>query len=307
MAGLTPRREERTPGLRPLLTTGKKDPGTVGTVDRASVRAVRPSTVPLGKNRGAVKDSRQIHDKSLQIQWIRDILYFVSANGFEGDLREKDLRSPTRNNFYDLMGFLLQLIYQVKAIDPKRAATEEEVLKVFRQFRYPYVLNKSFLTAIGAPGTWPQLLAALHWLVRVIEVAQSLDCTLLHQELEEEDDRPSVLPSSLAAGTPRRASRAFAVGSPRREPEMLGGRDLFHRYCTLTYDRFMAGEDEYEEEDEMVRMAIHEATEDVGRELQDLEHSVMLAAERVSSLESGRDVDMQVLERGEQMRMQATN
>merc|ERR1719183_2938597 len=52
----------------------------------------------------------------------------------------------------------------------------------------------------------------------------------------------------------------------------------------------------------MVQMAIHEATQDVGRELQDLEHSVQLAAGR----ESGRDVDMQVIERGEQMRVQET-
>merc|ERR1719440_707091 len=55
----------------------------------------------------------------------------------------------------------------------------------------------------------------------------------------------------------------------------------------------------------MVQTAIHEATQDVARELQELEHSVQLAAERVSSLESGRDVDMQVIDRGEQMRVQA--
>merc|ERR1719271_1028378 len=67
----------------------------------------------------------------------------------------------------------------------------------------------------------------------------------------------------------------------------------------------MNGEDEYEEEDQMVQMAIHEATQDVGRELQELEHNVQLAAERVSSLESGREVDMQVIDRGEQMRVQA--
>merc|ERR1719271_77116 len=67
----------------------------------------------------------------------------------------------------------------------------------------------------------------------------------------------------------------------------------------------MNGEDEYDEDDQMVRTSIHEATQDVGRELQELEHNVQLAAERVSSLESGREVDMQVIERGEQMRVQA--
>jgi len=54
----------------------------------------------------------------------------------------------------------------------------------------------------------------------------------------------------------------------------------------------------------MVRTAVHEATQDVARELQELQHSVHLAAERVTSLESGRDVDLQVLDRGEQMRVQ---
>ncbi len=36
-------------------------------------------------------------------------------------------------------------------------------------FRYPFQINKSILSSVGAQHTWPTILAALTWLIQLIQ------------------------------------------------------------------------------------------------------------------------------------------
>lgn len=39
--------------------------------------------------------------------------------------------------------------------------------------RYPFALSKSSMCTVGAPHTWPQIVAALVWLTDCVKVPQS--------------------------------------------------------------------------------------------------------------------------------------
>ena len=58
-------------------------------------------------------------------------------------------------------------------MDPNLAAKsmgkiEDDVPALFKRLRYPFGISKSALFAVGSPHTWPGLLAALTWLVELL-------------------------------------------------------------------------------------------------------------------------------------------
>ena len=49
---------------------------------------------------------------------------------------------------------------------------EDEVPAMFKRLGYPFQISKSSLYAVGSPHTWPALLAALHWIVELLEYSE---------------------------------------------------------------------------------------------------------------------------------------
>jgi hypothetical protein len=43
-----------------------------------------------------------------------------------------------------------------------------QVPQLYKRLKYPFQISKSNLTAVGSPHTWPSLLAALTWLVELL-------------------------------------------------------------------------------------------------------------------------------------------
>ena len=48
---------------------------------------------------------------------------------------------------------------------------DEEVPKVLKLIGYPFTIQKSYLSTVGAQHTWPTILAALTWLKNLIQVS----------------------------------------------------------------------------------------------------------------------------------------
>lgn len=86
---------------------------------------------------------------------------------------------------------------------------EEEVPQLYKRLRYPFAISKSNLTAVGSPHTWPAILAALCWVVELLNYSQRAE--VARHELT--DDRA------------------------RAEAE-------FFDYVATSYRHFMAGDDE---------------------------------------------------------------
>jgi kinetochore protein NDC80 len=117
------------------------------------------------------------------------------------------LSSPTTKDFTNVMLFL------IRQIDPNLlkgfGKLEEEVPQLYKRLRYPFAISKSNLTAVGSPHTWPTILAALCWVVELLNYSARAD-----------------------------TARA-EMGSDRSRAE----RDFFE-YVASSYRYFMAGEDD---------------------------------------------------------------
>lgn len=80
-------------------------------------------------------------------------------------LSPKILTSPTGKDFTQLAFWLFQ------RFDPSLKAfgkVEDEVPLFFKRLNYPFQLSKSALFAVGSPHSWPSVLAALSWLVELL-------------------------------------------------------------------------------------------------------------------------------------------
>ena len=74
--------------------------------------------------------------------------------------------------FYCFSVFLFQFLYGfIDSSEKIGKKIEEEFPRLMRQLRYPFPIAKSAMFTIGSLHTWPSLLAALHWLVKLIDVS----------------------------------------------------------------------------------------------------------------------------------------
>uniref|UniRef100_A0A8C2RTL9 Kinetochore protein NDC80 n=1 Tax=Capra hircus TaxID=9925 RepID=A0A8C2RTL9_CAPHI len=98
---------------------------------------------------------------------------------------------------------------------------EEEVPRIFRDLGYPFALSKSSMYTVGAPHTWPHIVAALVWLI---------DCIKLHNAMKE-------------------SSPLFDDGQPWGEETEDGimHNKLFLDYTIKCYESFMTGADSFDE------------------------------------------------------------
>ena len=89
-------------------------------------------------------------------------------------------------------------------VDPNLAAKslgkiEDDVPALFKRLRYPFGISKSSLFAVGSPHTWPSLLAALTWLVELLNY-------------EEKAVRGPARTRSLAQATDSAPARKLQLG-----------------------------------------------------------------------------------------------
>jgi SMC interacting uncharacterized protein involved in chromosome segregation len=142
---------------------------------------------------------------------IRNLITFLTENGYNQPLSPKLLTAPTNKDFISifqvafrvpytnlkhdvlfsnfffssftiqsififdiLQSIILQFLY--KKIDPNYLFSdklEDEIPLLFKQLRYPYAVQKSAIFSCGSPHNWPKLLGALVWLVELANMMAS--------------------------------------------------------------------------------------------------------------------------------------
>lgn len=147
---------------------------------------------------------------------------FLAEHGYETQLTQKQLLSPSTKDFLSILTFLVQ------QIDPRFVLPEkdwdEDLLNVLKTLRYPVAISKRILLSVGSPHTWPHLLAALMWLVELL--------TMVEQSNAQE-----------AAKLAQETSSAESVGIVFLEDEERGQR-MFFDFCGRSYVQFMGGVEE---------------------------------------------------------------
>lgn len=97
---------------------------------------------------------------------VKKLSEFLIQHGYDGAVAPKILIRPSTKDFHGITTFLF------KCMDPNCKLTgkfEEEVVSFFKFLGYPFVIAKSSISAVGSPHAWPSLLAALTWLIDLIE------------------------------------------------------------------------------------------------------------------------------------------
>ncbi|NXC90094.1 NDC80 protein, partial [Cercotrichas coryphoeus] len=208
-----------TPGAseRKVSYTGKIVSGAGGS---------RSSTFGAEK----IKDPRPLHDKSFILQCIKKLCEFLVENGYPHKFSVQLLQSPSVKDFLKIFTFIYKFF--CPSYELPGSKYEEEIPKVFKDLGYPFPLTKSSMYNVGAPHTWPQIMAALDWLI---------DCVKLYNATRQ--NAPSF-----------DARQSWG----EEADDGIVHHELFMDYCLKCYDLFMKGRDTFEEVDAEVQSKLKE-------------------------------------------------
>ncbi|NXT07010.1 NDC80 protein, partial [Prunella fulvescens] len=172
-----------------------------------------------------IKDPRPLHDKSFIQQCIKKLCEFLVENAYAHNVSVKSLQSPSVKDFLKIFTFIYKFLCPSYELPDSKF--EEEIPKVFKDLGYPFALSKSSIYTVGAPHTWPQIVAALVWLI---------DCVKLYNAIRE--NAPSFDDRQSWGG---------------ETDDGIVHNKLFMDYCVKCYDLFMKGRDTFEELDAEVQ------------------------------------------------------
>ncbi|NWZ39484.1 NDC80 protein, partial [Brachypodius atriceps] len=172
-----------------------------------------------------IKDPRPLHDKAFIQQCIKKLCEFLVENAYAHNVSMKSLQSPSVKDFLKIFTFIYRFLCPSYELPDSKF--EEEIPKVFKDLGYPFALSKSSMYTVGAPHTWPQIVAALVWLI---------DCVKLYNAIRE--NAPTFDDGQSWGG---------------ETDDGIVHNKLFMDYCVKCYDLFMKGRDTFEELDAEVQ------------------------------------------------------
>jgi kinetochore protein NDC80 len=178
MGNLSPTGHGR-PSMAGRLMTGKEGgPGRQSLMPKPG----RPSMAPgalldrrssaFGKGAGVKADPRPLGDKNFLNACIRTVITYLSTHGYPYAVSPKVLTSPTGKDFTQIVQFLFQRFDPSMKVFGKM---EDEVPLFFKRLNYPFQISKSALFAVGSPHSWPSVLAALTWLVELLNYEEKAE------------------------------------------------------------------------------------------------------------------------------------
>ncbi|KAJ7525790.1 hypothetical protein O6H91_17G066900 [Diphasiastrum complanatum] len=200
----------------------------------------RSSIYGRGSSSQPRQDPRPINDKGFQRECMMDLIGYLTSHGYNAPISSSKL--PSGKEIKDMIEFLF------RQIDPNivLGKLEDEVPAFFKNLCYPFQISKSALYAAGSPHSWPNLLAALTWLVHLLNYRERA------REIRE---------ASRSADFERNNSTSF------------------FDYVSRSYDAYLSGDDETcakldasyraEFEEEKVRLA--PKLEELKKEVADLQ------------------------------------
>ncbi|KAF9961735.1 kinetochore-associated Ndc80 complex subunit ndc80 [Mortierella alpina] len=167
----------------------------------------------------SMKDPRPIKDKAFQRSLVHSIVDYLTQNGYPNTITPKNLMQPTNKDFQDVFKFLYQKLEPRYLFQKK---FEDEVPVLMKTMRYPAAdtISKTALYTVGAPHSWPSMLALLGWMVDVIKVVAR------HKE------NTKVLRQSNAHNRDRDID-------PRLDMSQVSPEGALYNYLTMTYRTWM--------------------------------------------------------------------
>ncbi|KAJ7994323.1 hypothetical protein DPEC_G00264680 [Dallia pectoralis] len=253
-------------------------PQSVTSERRTSFFGSRTSGAGMARNSNfggveKMKDPRPLHDKGYVQQCIRQLCEFLSEKGFSG-FTAKSLQSPSTKEFLKIFEFIYCLLDPTFQMPTSKV--EEEVPRILKDLGYPFALSKSSMYSVGAPHTWPQVLAAVIWLIDTVKIY----CCKGEEDLLYAD---------------------FSDGSTEIE-EGVEFNKLFLDYTGETYQRFMQGADTFDDEDENYLQKLKQLYNVDEGHLASMEEKYRILSDEVERLEKESSTDRLQVKRNEKLK-----
>ncbi|KAL7470602.1 hypothetical protein ACHAXS_010850 [Conticribra weissflogii] len=159
----------------------------------------------------AATDPRNVKDKSYLQSAIRKMVAYLQSHGYEyaESLSAKNLMNgPSGRDFNNIMTFLLRRVdptfnahhvhnhnhnhnhsHNTRTDEPQAIKFEDEVAMAFKTLGYPFPISKTGIVAVGAPHTWPALIAAIDWLIDFLTIWVEEERLDWDSDDEEEEER----------------------------------------------------------------------------------------------------------------------
>uniref|UniRef100_G3VCQ5 Kinetochore protein NDC80 n=1 Tax=Sarcophilus harrisii TaxID=9305 RepID=G3VCQ5_SARHA len=210
------------------LNTSRLTPGTSTSERKISLFGKRTSgpgsrNSLLGIFGGSekIKDPRPLNDKAFIQQCIRQLFEFLIENGYAYSVSMKSLQSPSIKDFLKIFTFIFDFISPSYELPDSKF--EEEVPRILKDLGYSFTLPKSSMYTVGAPHTWPHIVAALNWLIECVKMLFAC----------------------------KQSSPSFDDGQPwgGESEDGIMHNKLFLDYTVKCYEKFMTGADFFEDLD----------------------------------------------------------
>ncbi|XP_004635848.1 kinetochore protein NDC80 homolog [Octodon degus] len=235
---------------------------------RTSGHGSRNSQLGIFSSSEKIKDPRPLNDKAFVQQCIRQLCEFLTENGYAYSVSMKSLQAPSVKDFMKIFTFLYGFLCPSYELPDTKF--EEEVPRIFKDLGYPFALSKSSMYTVGAPHTWPHIVAALVWLI---------DCIQIHNAMRE-------------------SSPLFDDGQPWVEETEDGimHNKLFLDYTIKCYETFMTGVDTFEEMNVELQSKLRDLYNVDASKLESLAAKNKALNEQIARLEQEREKEPNRLE-----------
>lgn len=121
-----------------------------------------------------MQDPRPLKDGAFQSKIGQELVDYLTANNFEGEMKHALSKNVTRSPAQKDVNYMFQWLYH--RIDPSYRFVkniDEEMLSILKQLHYPYerMITKSQLAAVGGQN-WGMFLGILHWMMQLIQMLE---------------------------------------------------------------------------------------------------------------------------------------
>ncbi|XP_012882611.1 PREDICTED: kinetochore protein NDC80 homolog [Dipodomys ordii] len=235
---------------------------------RTSGHGSRNSQLGIFSSSEKIKDPRPLNDKAFIQQCIRQLCEFLTENGYAYNVSVKSLQAPSIKDFLKIFSFLYGFLCPSYELPDTKF--EEEVPRIFKDLGYPFALSKSSMYTVGAPHTWPHIVAALVWLI---------DCIKIYTAMKE-------------------SSPVFDDGQPWGEETEDGivHNKLFLDYTIKCYESFMTGADSFEDKNAELQSKMKNLYNVDASKLESLAAKNKALNEQIARLEQEREKEPNRLE-----------
>lgn len=167
------------------------------------------------------KDTRPISDKRYQSQCISSLLEFLTSHKYPHPISHKLLSSPSNRDFSNIFEFIMGHFWEDYKLNGSKI--QEVVPSTLKLLGYPFNLPKTYLCSVGSPHTWPHLLAALTWMIELLQIKNSIGGDI---------------------------DRLMFLDSAGDDFDGMSDEKIAFDYKERIFNAFMAGADSFEEEDQ---------------------------------------------------------